>query len=399
MTDTGSQEKPPVDEATEVAVAETPAPEPWTEERVFEWNSYYDLYVAAFVILLAFFSSANKIQTNNSVIWSLLQAGRQTVANHAPVLTDTVSMAGEGKRWVNIPWLYELSHYGLYATAAGLVMPPEPKILPGTPPEDAAKIARGAEEGRAMARPRAEQYGIGALIAVDALVRALTALLLLGLRRKGPGLWWSAVCVTLALGVTLFPATIQSFKAGAGGELVVNSSPSVAVQIGGIASPVSVVAPETWGLLFLAIELLLLHQAINLGKAGRLNWLIPLFLLWANMDDSFSFGLLMLAASTVGGLLGSRRNRDPKGRLAGPSPRPGLIVLGLCLVATFVSPSHVHGVLASFAVYPKAIGLDVGFGDRPCLSSSSVRAWRRGSGSRYSSITGSWWASGWSRSC
>src|ERR1700709_556592 len=92
---------------SERAAGEGPAPEPWTPRRVFEWNSYYDLYVAAFVVLLAFLGSANKIHPINSGLWSTLQAGRQIAATGAPVVTDTTSIAGEGMRWVNIPWLFQ----------------------------------------------------------------------------------------------------------------------------------------------------------------------------------------------------------------------------------------------------------------------------------------------------
>src|ERR1700709_2180238 len=79
MTDIGSQENPPKAEAAEVAAAEAPPPEPWTPRRVTEWNSYYDLYVAGFVVLLVFLGSANKIQAINTGLWSLLNAGRQTM--------------------------------------------------------------------------------------------------------------------------------------------------------------------------------------------------------------------------------------------------------------------------------------------------------------------------------
>ena len=147
--------------------------------------------------------------------------------------------------------------------------------------------------------------GRGALIAVDALARALTAFLLLGLRRKGPGLWWTAICVTIALGATLGPTS---------GEGI----PRLGVQIGGVASPLATVSPETWGLLFLAIELLLLHRAINLGRAGQLYGLVPLFLVWANVDESFAFGLLALAASAAGLALGGRR--DPSGPVGPVGP-------------------------------------------------------------------------------
>ena len=76
--------------------------------------------------------------------------------------------------------------------------------------------------------------------------------------------------------------------------------------------------PETWGLLFLAVELLLLHQAINLGKAGRLYGLIPLFLLWANVDESFAFGLVILAAAVDRALSGRREARPGRGPRRGP---------------------------------------------------------------------------------
>ena len=94
---------------------------------------------------------------------------------------------------MNVPWLFELIHYGLHSAVGSIVPPPEP----GSP------IPVGAGSG--------EQYAAGALIALDALVRGLTAWLLLGLRRKGPGLWWAAICATLAVGVSLGPASVESF--------------------------------------------------------------------------------------------------------------------------------------------------------------------------------------------
>lgn len=321
--------------APEEAAPETPAPEPWTPHRVSEWNAYYDLYVAGFVVLLAFLGSANKIQPINSALWSHLEAGRQTAEAGAPVVKDVTSIAGQGSRWINIPWLFELIHYELYATVASAL----PRPAPGT------TTAVGASS--------AEQFAAGALIALDALVRGATALLLLGLRRKGPGLWWTAICVTLALGVTISPASYQTPETGAGGEVRMVAHSSVAITPGGLALPAAV-APETWGLLFFAIELLLLHRAFNLGRPGRLYGLIPLFLLWANMDESFAFGLVTLAAAAIGLSVESRR--DP----SRPQPRALGIVLAACFAATLVSPSHVWGVLGAFGTILRAFGLDVG---------------------------------------
>ena len=317
------------------AVEEAPAPEPWTPRRVFEWNSYYDIYVAAFVVLLAFLGSANKIQPINSLLWSHLQAGRQTAASGVPPATDSTTIAGQGLRWVNLSWLFELANYGLHSAVVSLVPPPEP----GAP----TPLVGGP----------AEQYAAGALIALGALLRGLTAWLLMGLRRKGPGLWWAAICSTLAVGVALGPAAVESYAPAVTGEVVRTIRPSVDVSPGGIAGA-GAVSPETWGLMFFAIELLLLHHATNLGKAGRLYALIPLFLLWANVDGSYAFGLVVLAASVVG-----LRWARPRGDVP-PSIGTGLIALGACFAATIASPSHVFGVLAAFSSIYRAVGLDFG---------------------------------------
>ena len=46
------------------------------------------------------------------------------------------------------------------------------------------------------------------------------------------------------------------------------------VMMGGLGGP-ALVSPETWGQLFLALELLLLHRTIALGRKGAALWLIP----------------------------------------------------------------------------------------------------------------------------
>ncbi len=51
---------------------------------------------------------------------------------------------------------------------------------------------------------------------------------------------------------------------------------------------------------FLAVELLLLHRTMNLDRLRAVFGLVPLFLLWANISDSFLIGLLVLAATVIG---------------------------------------------------------------------------------------------------
>lgn len=279
-----------------------PAPEPWTGERVREWNAYYDIYVMLAVLFLGFAVSANKI--SHSMIWSQLRAGQMMAAKGVPIplTTDTISYSMEGQRWINISWLFEWTHALLYDAASRLV-PPNPNDV--------------VSAGR-----RSEQVGAGALVGLTVLVRVATLLLLLGIRRSGPGLWWTAVCGTLALGAIYSP---------------------LGIMLGGIGGPAAV-APETWGQLFLALELLLLHRTLNLGQPRAVFGLVPLFLLWANVSDSFLIGLLILAASVLG-----RQIQKPRST-AEPDPLPfsrGLSLLGASAAICLLNPSWHRAYLAA----------------------------------------------------
>lgn len=274
---------------------ETPAPEPWTPERVTEWNAYYDLYVTFAVLLLAFIASSNRIE--HSSIWPRLQIGRQIAATSAPVSSDLFSYTEEGKPWVNVPWLFDWSQSLVYRTAQGL--------SPSNPTDPIGSAAKS------------EQVGAGALVALNALARLLTAFLILGIRRPGPGKWWAAVCSAVALGAVLAPGGVEG---------------------GGIATP-AIVSPGTWGLLLTALELWLIHRSTNLGRRGAAFALIPLFLLWANVDDSFFIGLLILAAATLGQALASAMRKDePNEGLTLPT---ALGVLVASALACLANPSTV----------------------------------------------------------
>ncbi len=265
-----------------VGLEEEAPPQPWTPERVSEWNAYYDIYVMLAVLLLTFVVSAVKL--SNSSLWTHLKTGQLIVQQASPVVSDSFSYTETGQRWINIPWLFQLSHAVLHKLVRDFV---------SSDPNDLT-----ANQGSA------EQIAIGSLIGLNALARLITAWILLKIRRRGPGLWWSAVCVTLALGAIVGPAWIA---------------------YGGIAGA-GVVAPQTWGLLLLAIEMLVLHRAYNEGRRGALYALVPLFLIWANLDESFFAGLLILAAAVIGRLLDGRSadaliQRDPAG-----SPKSGTAV-------------------------------------------------------------------------
>ncbi|MDE2507119.1 MAG: hypothetical protein KGM43_07915, partial [Planctomycetota bacterium] len=100
---------------TEGDVETTPEPEPWTPARVLEWNAYYDFYVAIGVLLLGFLASANFV--NYSQLWTQLRLGRQIIEQGAPVATDPFSYTEAGRAWVNIPWLFDVAHAGVFNLA------------------------------------------------------------------------------------------------------------------------------------------------------------------------------------------------------------------------------------------------------------------------------------------
>jgi tetratricopeptide (TPR) repeat protein len=274
---------------------EEAAPEPWvwTPERVADWNAYYDLYIVGLVLVLVFVASATRI--NNSTIWTQLQAGRLIAARSAPVLAEPFLYTRLNQPWTNVSWLFEWTSYQIYSLVAGL---------------DIAE---------------ADAYAVSVLTGLNAFIRVLTALALLKIRRSGPGTWWVAIATALGLGVVIGP---------------------VGVTLGGVASRASL-GPETWGIFFLALELLVLHRAYVIGRPRSLYWLIPLFALWANSDETFSSGLLLLAATVAGeSMYASKRNK-----LDGPAPsmRAGLTTIGLSLLACLANPSF-------HRVFPAAFG-------------------------------------------
>ncbi|MGZ3414110.1 MAG: tetratricopeptide repeat protein, partial [Isosphaeraceae bacterium] len=319
------------DDSTSTAVSEAdadaetvPQPEPWTPERVSEWNAYYDFYVMLAVLFLAFVVSSVRVDENNPLLWTHLKTGELTAQQGYPVVSDSFSYSETGTRWVNIPWLFQWSHAAIFRLVRDLV-----------PPDPADQTANQAS---------AEQLALGVLIGINALVRLITAWILLKIRRPGPGVWWSAVCVALALGAVVGPARILP---------------------GGIAGP-GIVAPSTWGMLLLAIEMLLLHRGYSEGRRGALYGLVPLFLAWVNLDDSFFVGLLILAAAAVGRVLDGksavtlvRRSAssltddwtDEQKSLAQIRPvsaAAGLLVLVICVAVCFANPS-------TYRVFPTSI--------------------------------------------
>ena len=254
------QQAPTTGESVASDVETEAPPEPWTPERVTEWNNYFDVYVMLAALLLIFVASCNYV--TDAHLWLHLRTGQVIADQMAPVTTDIYSYTQSEKSWVNLPWLFQWAHAALYNFVSGLV--------PVNPADTTAN------------RAGTEQIAVGALVVLCALVRLATAVVLLKVRHSGPGLWWSAICVALAFGVVYHPL--------------------LATMIGGISGP-AFVSPATWGQLLLALELLVLYRSFSLGRGGTLWFLVPLFALWANIDESFFIGLVILAAAALGRLL------------------------------------------------------------------------------------------------
>jgi tetratricopeptide (TPR) repeat protein len=315
--------------ADETAVSETdaePPPEPWTPERVSEWNAYYDFYVKLAALLLVFMVSCNYV--TDTQVWLHLKTGQLIAEQGWPIKTPVFSYTENGRPWLDIPWLFQWINAAIYKLVNDLV--------PVSPADPTAN------------RATAEQIAIGTLTVVSALARLATAWLLLKLRHRGPGVWWSALVVTLSLGVVFQPA--------------------YGLMMGGIAGVPSV-SPKTWGLLLFAFEIYLLFRAFCQGRGRTLWLLIPTFLLWCNIDQSFLTGLLVLAVAAVGFwldgdnviALAAHREKSEKdsGDHAGvstsesrpPRPATALLILGVCALACLVNPFTYHAYADAISPY------------------------------------------------
>ncbi len=238
-----------------------------------EWNAYYDVYVKLAALLLVFMVSCNYV--TDPQFWLHLKAG-QLIAEHKVADQDRCFL--------------------LHGTRPGLDRYPLAFPVGKRRHLQAGQRVWCRSTRRTHAnRASAEQIAVGSLVVVSALIRLATAWLLLMIRRPGPGLWWSAVVVTLCLGAVF--------------------NPMYGLIMGGIAS-VATVLPQTWGLMFFAFEMFLLYRAFFLGRPRALWLLVPTFVLWANIDPSFFTGLLVLAAAGVGRWLDGKIRVRP-GRSSG----------------------------------------------------------------------------------
>ena len=140
-----------------------PQPEPWTAAR-YPVNAYYDIYVKWAALILIFMVACNFV--TDSHIWLHLKTGQLIAKQSAPVTTDVFSYTQSGQPWYNVPWLFQWVHAAIYDFAYSMV------------PVDAIDPTAN--------RAKAEQIAVGTLVVVDALIRFLTAWLILKARPPRP---------------------------------------------------------------------------------------------------------------------------------------------------------------------------------------------------------------------
>jgi hypothetical protein len=283
---------------TSLPVEAAAEPEPLTPEKAFALDRYYDRYVIAGALLLVAVATAHKI--SDASTWSALASGRELLRRGILQPTDFMSFASAGKPWVNISWLFEVVSFFLYDSVA--------KVFAADP-------------------GRAEQFAGGTLVVLTMLIRVATAGMLFRLLKPGPGPWWAAIVLVIALGLSPFP-----------------TPQGPVFSIGGLAQQARV-APDTWGLLLLAWELVLIEKAFR-DRCMRSLCLLPVLIaLWANIDETFLIGILVLAAAAAGQFL-ARRGGDESDR--GISPVAGMLALAAGAAAAVVNPSL-------WRVYPVAL--------------------------------------------
>jgi hypothetical protein len=244
-----------------------------------------DRAMVAVVLALAFLLAFVAIR--NSDFWMHLATGRLLAHGQYQFGVDPFSYTSTAY-WTNHAWLYDLILYGLAAMAGG--------------PESAA--------------------GGAVLVVLKAILVTVLAWVMLQIRRPRQSLWIPALCTGLAL---------------------LAMSPRLLLQ------------PTLVSLLFLGLTLFILQRPQRFeqeaGPAGTersssflIYWLlVPLFVLWVNLDSWFLLGPITVALYLVGRCL--QWLLSPRTETNAPRPQQ-LRLLGVVLLAglaaCLLSPHHYH---------------------------------------------------------
>jgi hypothetical protein len=247
-----------------------------------------DAALALAVLALAVFLGS--FAATNSDLWLHLASGRLVAAGKFPFGSDPFSAVGAS--WINTAWLFDLIAYVLYQPGGALLVAAKAGLIVAT----AAVLL-------AIRRPGGGGFGPAAVTTL-VLLAASPAFILR-----------SSVASYLLFAVLLWLLNrnrVRSEEPGSEEKEATDSSPLTPHS-----SP-----PSCWRFL-LAVGVL--------------------FLFWVNLDGGFVFGLLLLAAWTVGSVLqrvlplGDRDEAE-----TGHAPGMLLLALGVAVIACLANPYHVR---------------------------------------------------------
>jgi len=197
------------------------------------------------------------------------------------------------------------------------------------------------------------------------------------------------VFFTVALALLI---TLVLHQLARGAKLTFRSE--IIITAMGLACMKSLMSPRPWlfSIVFFIVEVNLLLESRRSGAIRPLYWLPLLFCLWANIHVQFVYGLavlfLFLAEPGMARIISSAVGAEEK--LSGIS-RPTLVVAGLSVLATLLTPYHlsvyrpVFEYAAQTAVFQNIAELHPLFFRNPVdwiflalmLTASCVLGWRR----------------------
>jgi len=102
-----------------------------------------------------------------------------------------------------------------------------------------------------------------------------------------------------------------------------------------------ILTPRSWlvTILCFLIAWNVIDGAERTGRRQRLIWLLPLFVVWANVHVQFIYGLMLVGLYAIEPVVDRWRQQGARARAAGhPEGAARWLLLGACMLATLVTP-------------------------------------------------------------
>jgi len=356
--DAASAEQQPTADA---APAEPPPPEPLTPERLAAENRRNDLFIIGGVIVVAFLMGAFKI--NDPMLWVHLKSG-SVIAQQGIPDKDPFSYTAADRRWVNSQWLFDWALYRVELAESRsrvLHLADEYQQLL----EDSRKPKldeMGRDTNKPLPKETLTSFDRALAELRDSATKSDSAAMRLAAERMAEEVRRAGLKAAPDDPLTGQPSfrAIARYQSPGGGGLIKLMSPvvlkcvllaaaagvllfvrrpestfwwtsvvTVATLVG--MSDRLTLSPEVFSLFFLAIVFWILWQ-FDSGRPGRVWLLVPLELVWVNLDGLFAIGLLPPVIVLLCNLVSRTRAAD-LGTLGA--------AVAASIVATLVNPFHV----------------------------------------------------------